>query len=149
MYPQYTTNDVTRFWSKVNTSGDCWLWTASKDQDGYGHFRTKDQRFRAHRFSYILAHGSIPNGMIVCHHCDTPACVNPNHLFIGTYADNAADRDSKKRNSMHLAKLSPNQVRVIRARFTAGETQTSIALDFHVRQTTISRIIHRETWPID
>lgn len=90
-----TTED--RFWEKVDKSGDCWLWTASKLPFGYGRFFCETDHIYAHRFSYILHYGNIPEGLIICHHCDTPACVNPAHLFAGTYKDNAVDREQKGR----------------------------------------------------
>jgi hypothetical protein len=69
------------FWSKVDRSGNCWLWTASKDQDGYGWYTPPGGRTtRAHRHSYCLAHGDIPKGQVVMHVCNTPACVRPEHV---------------------------------------------------------------------
>lgn len=77
----------------------CWEWTAGADQNGYGHFNMSPQRRRerAHRVAWELAHGPIPGGMMVCHHCDNPSCVRVSHLFLGTHEDNMRDRQAKGR----------------------------------------------------
>jgi len=89
-----------RFWSNVDKSGVCWLWTAST-RYGYGRLKVGARRIQAHRVSWELHHGPIPEGLCVLHNCpggDNPTCVNPAHLWLGTRADNAADRDAKGRH---------------------------------------------------
>ncbi len=87
-----------RFWAKVEKTETCWLWTGRLDKLGYGDIRAHGRRQRAHRVSWQFAHGAIPDGMFVCHRCDTPPCVNPAHLFVGSAADNNRDMAAKGRN---------------------------------------------------
>lgn len=89
-----------RFWCKVDKSGDCWLWTARRDKNGYGRFRPDGANtgdVGAHRVAFALAGQTVKDGDLVCHTCDNPPCVRPSHLFIGTPMVNAIDRDAKGR----------------------------------------------------
>jgi len=87
-----------RFYAKVKKSSGCWLWTAACNADGYGSLRVDGKSLGAHRVSWALHRGAIPDGLCVLHECDTPACVRPKHLFLGTKLDNALDREAKGRN---------------------------------------------------
>jgi hypothetical protein len=99
-----------RFWEKVDVRGvdECWPWLASTKQGGYGKLAGGDGRILlAHRVAYQLAVGTIPAGLVVCHRCDNPGCVNPNHLFLGSQADNLRDMHAKGRGNPPRGNLHP------------------------------------------
>lgn len=85
------------FYARIEKKGDCMEWTGFRDKDGYGGCR-KFGEWKAHRVSFVLHKGPIPQGALICHHCDNPPCVNPKHLFLGTRKDNTQDMMRKKRN---------------------------------------------------
>ncbi len=90
-------SDIERYWSKVNKTDSCWLWTAAIQQKGYGTLMCDKERHSVHRISWTLHNGQIPHGCFVCHKCDVPNCVNPEHLFLGDNTDNMQDASKKGR----------------------------------------------------
>jgi hypothetical protein len=138
------------FWSHVDKTGPCWLWTAGVNGQGRGCIR-KDYKYRqTHRLSWEMAFGPIPEGLHVLHKCDIPRCLNPDHLFLGTQADNVRDCVAKGRHgdkhSRRTNKLNPTKVRAIRMMLARGTTQSAIAKKYGVRQTLISSIKVGRIW---
>jgi hypothetical protein len=149
-----------RFWNKVNIVGDdeCWLWIAGKNHNGYGQFRYKNKMVTAHRMAWFLKFGEIPkdgtpHGICILHKCDTPLCVNPNHLFKGTVQDNNKDKTEKGRQSHiggeehHQAKLKESQVIQIRQIYKVGGISCkSVAEQFKVSESLVTQIVRGSIW---
>ena len=128
-----------RLLALIKVSGECWIYTGVKSKDGYGQIGVgRTTTVRAHRAAYQEFIGPIPAGVLVCHKCDTPLCIRPEHLFLGSPLDNAADMMAKGRKrvlaGVHhpLAKLTDEQVAEIRARRSAGEKLSAIACAFNI-----------------
>lgn len=152
-----------RFWSKVDKAGKapehrpemgkCWVWLGFRDPDGYGHLKWGGRSPGAHRISWWLHNGPIPDETPhVLHHCDNPSCVRPSHLWLGTDADNVRDRQSKGRGRgasgerNRNASLRESDVIEIRRQVEAGEKQVSMARRYRVSQVAIHLICRRKTW---
>lgn len=135
-----------RFWSHIDQSGACWIWTAGKSKAGYGQIGYGRRLvLYAHRVSFELHNGPITGKSVIRHSCDTPACVNPGHLLIGTQRDNVTDMIVRKRHNPH-PRLTELQVRDIVSRYLAGDLTPDLAAHFGVDTNEIGRIIRGVRW---
>ena len=146
------------FWKKVDKAGDCWIWQGNWFIRGYGALRVNGKQVYAHRVAWELTYGLIPAGLNVCHHCDNPPCVRPDHLFIGTQSDNLHDAINKGRlnnsgENHGMSILTTAQVREIRkiyalkgSRYTYDISQYKLANQYHVARTTIQAIVEGKNW---
>lgn len=149
--PKLTASEVERFESKLEAVGDCLVYTGARKSSGYGVFHLRKRMVAAHRVAYRLHTGRDPGKLNVCHHCDNPACCKPEHLFLGTQADNVQDcinkgRDHKARVSgskNHAAKLTEKDVRAIRRSKLTGK---QLAIKYGVSDMIISLVRRRLRW---
>ena len=146
---------VVRLFARVDIDNDsgCWNWRGHKTGDGYGVLNIDRKLVRTHRISYEIHFGPIPEGMQVCHKCDNRACANPDHFFLGTNADNMADKVAKGRQSSAggakgithpLSKLTDEDIIAIRA--AKGVSQRRLAAQFGVSQVNICFILSGRAW---
>lgn len=133
--------------SRVDPNTGCRLWVKRCDEDGYGRTAVDGKTIQAHRAMWEAVHGPIPPGMRVCHHCDTPPCIELECLFLGTDADNVADRDAKGRQArgekQGLSKLTEEDVRAIRR---SQEGPSIVAKRFDITAPNVWFIRTRRTW---
>lgn len=158
-----------RFWQKVEKGDpdECWEWRGWRDDGGYGCISVRGRRVRSHRVVWELTDGPIPAGLCVCHTCDNPPCVNPAHLWLGTNADNVADKMAKGRHGTGRglahgrytkpertprgeghgrAKVTDVQVRAMRERHEAGATQIALDHEYGISSGVVNKIVNRKLW---
>jgi len=154
---------VARFWAKIRKEeGGCWAWMAAKGNKGYGAFGIGGSTFKAHRIAFILSGGVIPSGRCLLHSCDNPPCCNPDHLTVGTKADNNADmiRKGRKRSGAtktpvkecryerganhHAAKMTPELVRALRSDRAAGMSTSRLGRKYGINGTAARKIATRK-----
>ena len=128
----------------------CWIWNGPKNPKGYGQIGMRPGALLTHRISYHLFKGPIPEGMMICHSCDNPSCVNPNHLFAGTAKDNASDMVKKGRHNYGekspAALLSEDAVLSIRKRWASRLTITKLAKEYGLTVPAITSAIYGKSW---
>ncbi len=147
-----------RFWNKVEKTEGCWNWIAAKSLKGHGRFRIDGKLYSPHRLVYEWEHGEIPEGMLVCHHCDNPSCVRLDHLFLGTSSDNMKDAYDKGRLSHWKgiraygeqhghSKMTNETVRQLRKdRKIKNTSYRKLGKKYGITYTAVRKIVKRITW---
>lgn len=133
------------FWANVDKAGegDCWNWTGQRNTDGRGRLHLA---LAAHRISFELHKGPIPDDKVVLHACDNPLCVNPAHLSVGTQKENLTDAAAKGRMGPKRRKLSQLDVDTIRQRYLSGDPSPRIAGDYNINPSHVTRLVRGDRW---
>lgn len=138
------------FWRKVKKTESCWLWTANTHSFGYGLFSVNRKTISAHRYSYILHKGDIPSGLVIRHKCNTPNCVNPEHLELGTQADNIQDAVKLNRHchgeSHGMVSITDEIALLIKQELAKGISAARIAKELDVSKHIVYAIKYGKTW---
>ena len=148
---------IKRFWSKVDikSEDECWTWKDSTVPRGYGHISIESRPYYAHRISYCISYGDIPDGLLICHKCNNRSCVNPKHLYAGTSKDNIRDSINAgtfsefphfRGDNSPTSKLTSIQVLQIRDLIDAGVRHKDIAKQFNIGRSTVTGIHNKLIW---
>lgn len=145
-----------RFWAKVKKTSSCWIWIGSSRGGGnpYGSFKIGQKNRQAHRVSWELTYGEIPDGLSVLHRCDVPLCVKPTHLFLGDQQVNVADRHAKERTVMPCtrgrlngsAKMSEPKVRTLKKLRRRGWSYRRLSKRYKISVAQVGHIVTGEHW---
>ena len=156
--PRLRKSDLARFWAKVDRSDFCWEWTSTITSGGYGAFKVRGVPYGSHRLSFYIKNNKDPGRMLVCHTCDNRACVNPDHLWLGTHKENADDMNRKNRGvrgrglgpkgeRQGLSKMTDELVIYMRDLWLLKKyTQRGLAKKFDVSQQLVSLIVGGKNW---
>lgn len=148
----FRSNLELRFWGKIDKTTSCWIWLGKRSREGYGIMDIGRKHQRVHRISYLLAYGEFDQALFVCHHCDNPVCVRPDHLFLGDHEANMKDRDAKGRHTPPRGEQQGNsvltdaQVREIRRLRLLGYRFSDLVPLFPVSYRTIRNVCKNEAW---
>ncbi len=142
-----------RFWLMIKSGPGCWEWQGGRANGcGYGAMRLGKAWMMVHRYSWTIHHGPIPTGLLVCHKCDNPLCVRPDHLFLGTNKQNCQDKVSKNRQAFNRGELcgtsilTEQAVKAIRYLSARGVPNRVMADAFNVHIDTVGLAVSRKTW---
>lgn len=141
--------DVVRFLSHVDLSGDCWEWQRATDRDGYGLFKLNKRMRFAHRVAYVIENGDLDPNLLVCHSCDNPPCVNPQHLWTGSNKDNQRDKSVKGRIGGERnpnAKVTETDMAQILERHSLGESVKSLTDEYGFSRCHLYKVLRGDQW---